>query len=148
MKILYDEAGRILGTPTDDYSGLHAFVQVDDEFFFDVERAVDFKVAHGVLMCVNASRLTRLAFRNRFTRSEKIGLELASQHNAVASLPAQQQAATLRAYLADLAAAEYIDLSRTETRLGVQYLEEVVLLAPGRALEILDAPVVPEERHL
>ena len=50
------------------------------------------------------------------------------------------------ATLADTAAATFIDLSRADTRAGVQMLETAGLLAAGRALEILDAPVTPEER--
>lgn len=35
-----------------------------------------------------------------------------------------------------------------DTRAGVQVLEAAGMLAEGRALEILDAPVQPEERPL
>ena len=92
--------------------------------------------------------VTRLAFRNRFSQPEKVALEMASLDNPGASMPQRQQAAGLRAYLADVAAASFIDLSRPETRAGVQFLEAAGMLADGRALEILDAPVQPEERPL
>ena len=92
--------------------------------------------------------VTRLAFRNRFSQPEKVALEMASLDNPGASMSQRQQAAGLRAYLADVAAASFIDLSRPETRAGVQFLEAAGMLADGRALEILDAPVQPEERPL
>ncbi len=93
-------------------------------------------------------RITRLAFRNRFTSAEKVALEIAALDNPAAAMPARAQAAALRANQADLAAATFIDLQRPDTRAGVQTLEAAGLLAAGRALEILDAPVRPEERPL
>lgn len=92
--------------------------------------------------------ITRLAFRNRFLPAEKAGLELSSQHNPNAQPGDQQKAAALRAYLADVAAANYIDLQRPDTRAAVQWLESVGLMAAGRALQILDAPILPTERPL
>lgn len=91
-------------------------------------------------------RITRLAFRNRFLPAEKVTLELASLDNPAGPLLARQQAAALRAYLADVAAATFVDLSRADTRAGVQYLETVTLIATGRAATILDGPIQPEER--
>lgn len=91
-------------------------------------------------------RITRLAFRNRFLPAEKVTLELASLDNPAGPLLARQQAAALRAYLADVAAATFVDLSRADTRAGVQYLETVTLIAAGRAAAILDAPIQAEER--
>lgn len=95
-----------------------------------------------------ARHITRLAFRNRFAQAEKVALEIAALDNPAASMPQRQQSAALRATLADTAAATYIDLSRPDTRGGVQMLESAGLLAEGRALEILDAPIQPEERPL
>lgn len=89
--------------------------------------------------------ITRLAFRNRFTGAEKAAIELASLDNPSASLPERQVAASLRAYMKDVDAATYIDLQRSDTRAGVQALEGFGVLASGRAQEILDAPVQPEE---
>jgi hypothetical protein len=92
-----------------------------------------------------ARRITRLAFRNRFTLAEKTALELASQDTPDAPMPARQQAAMLRAYLKDVEAAAFVDLEREDTRAGVQMLEAAGLLASGRALEILDTEIAPEE---
>lgn len=91
-------------------------------------------------------RVTRLAFRNRFTTAEKVALEIAALDNPAAAMPARAQAAALRANQADLAAATFVDLQRADTRAGVQALEAGGLLAAGRALAILDAPVEAHER--
>ena len=91
-------------------------------------------------------QLTRLAFRNRFTSAEKVALEIAALDDPAAAMPARQQAAAVRAYLADVAAATYIDLGREDLRSGVLALEAMGLLATGRALEILDTPIEPHER--
>lgn len=91
--------------------------------------------------------ITKLAFRNRFTQAEKVTLEIASLDNPAASMAQRQQAAALRVNLADTASATYIDLSRTDTRAGVQMLEAAGLLGAGRALEILDTEITDAERY-
>ena len=55
-------------------------------------------------------------------------------------------AANLRVYQRKVDRATFIDLDRADTRSGVLQLEQFGLLAPGRALEILDAPVSDLER--
>ena len=84
------------------------------------------------------TRITRLAFLSRFTDEEAVALDLAS-------IGATVEAATLRRYMAKVNAANFIDLSREDTRAGVLALESIGILAEGRALEILDAPIQPEE---
>ena len=84
-------------------------------------------------------RITRLAFLSRFTDPEAVAIDLAS-------IGATAQAAGMRRYLSKVNAATYIDLDRADTRAGVQALEAAGVLAAGRALQILDAPVQPEER--
>ncbi|WP_460481245.1 hypothetical protein [Comamonas humi] len=86
-------------------------------------------------------KATKLAFRNRFTQTEKVAIEIAALDDPSAAMAQRQAAAALRAYLADLSAATFIDLMRPDTRAGVQALESMGLLAPGRALEILDTPL-------
>ena len=83
-------------------------------------------------------QITQLAFLNRFTDAEAIAIDLASQGTTV-------EAAAMRRYQKKVDAATYIDLSRQDTRDGVLALESIGLLAAGRATEILDAPVQPEE---
>jgi hypothetical protein len=92
------------------------------------------------------SRLvTKLAFRNRFTQAEKVAIEIAALDDPAAAMDARQQAAALRANIKDQENAEFIDLDFAATREGVQSLEAAGLIAAGRASEILDAPVQPNE---
>ena len=83
-------------------------------------------------------KITRLAFRNRFTSSEKVAVELGCLDNPEGTLQQRQQAAMLRSMQKDVDAAVYIDLKNQDTRNGVQALETAGLLASGRALQILD----------
>lgn len=92
-------------------------------------------------------RVTRLAFRSRFTQAEKVALEIASLDNPAASMPARTQAAGLRVAMKDQENATYIDLDRADTRAGTIMLETAGLLAAGRALEILDAPIEAHEAY-
>ena len=94
------------------------------------------------------ARITRLAFRNRFTQAEKVALELAALDNPAASTAQRQQAAALRSYLKDLDAATFVDLERPDTVAGVQSLGAAWLLAEGRAAAILTAPIEAHERPL
>lgn len=91
--------------------------------------------------------MTKLGFRNRFTQPEKAGIEFAALDDPTAPMPARQQAASVRAYQADVAAATFIDLDRADLRQGVQALEALGLLGSGRAAEILDAPITDIERY-
>ena len=88
----------------------------------------------------DARRITRLAFLNRFTDAEAIGIDLASQG---ATIPA----ASMRRYMQKVNAATYIDLQRPDTRAGVQALEAAGLLAAGRAAVILDTEPTEEELY-
>lgn len=90
-------------------------------------------------------RVSRLAFRNRFTSTEKATIEFAAADNPAAPTLQRQQAAALRASLADQRDAEFIDLNRPDTRAGVLTLEAMGLIGQGRALAILDTPPSPTE---
>ena len=83
--------------------------------------------------------ITQLAFLGRFTDGEAIAIDLAS-------IGATPQAAAMRRYLNKVNAARYIDLDREDTRAGVETLEAAGLLASGRAAQILDAEIQPQER--
>jgi hypothetical protein len=96
---------------------------------------------------VGGRKITRLAFRNRFTQAEKVTLELASLDDPAAPMQQRQQAAALRASMKDQENATYIDLDRADTRAGVMALELGGLIASGRALQILDAPIADEEHY-
>ena len=94
-----------------------------------------------------ARRITKLAFRNRFTKAEKAGIEFAALDDPTAPIAQRQQAAALRADLKDQEQATFIDLDDEDTRTGVLTLEAAGLIAAGRAVEILDAPVQDKEHH-
>ena len=93
------------------------------------------------------TRITKLAFRNRFTVAEKAALEIAALDNPAADMQSRGLAATLRAYLEDVQAATFIDLQRADTRAGVMMLEQVGLLGAGRALQIFDTPPTVDEAY-
>ena len=95
---------------------------------------------------VTETRVSRLAFRKRFTQQEKVALELAALDNPSAAMPQRAQSAALRAYLKDVDAAQFIDLADAHVKEGVQTLEAAGLLAAGRADEIINAPVQEDER--
>ena len=145
MKLIIQN-NRIAGTATDAYTGPDFFIDAPADF--DVTRLSEYVVTDGALVLMPDTRITKLAFRNRFKTAEKVMLEIASLDNPASTMAQRQQAAALRVNLADTAAAVFIDLSRADTRAGVQMLEAAGLLAAGRALQILDAPVQPSERPL
>lgn len=95
-------------------------------------------------------KVSKLAFRGRFTQAEKVALQLASLHDYAQAIdsPRNVLAATLRTSQADLDAAsgDAVDLADERTRAGVIGLEQAGLLATGRALEVLDAPIADAER--
>ena len=97
-------------------------------------------------LCDSPRRITKLAFRNRFTKAEKTGIEFAALDDPTAPIAQRQQAAALRADLKDQEQAAFINLDDEDTRTGVLTLEAVGLIATGRAVEILDAPVQDMER--
>ena len=143
MKLIIQN-NRIAATATDDYTGPDEHIAAPPDF--DASRMGEYVYADGALSLAADSRITRLAFRSRFTQPEKIALEMAALDDPTAAMSARQQAAALRAYLADVGAATFIDLQRPDTRAGVQMLERVGLLQAGRALTILESAIAPEER--
>ena len=90
--------------------------------------------------------ITRLAFLQRITMAEHVAIELASIHDTASDTATQVRAATLRKMLQLVNAATWIDLDRPDTRAMVQQIETMGLLAPGRALEILDNDIQDIER--
>lgn len=85
------------------------------------------------------TKITQLAFLNRFKDSEAIAIDLASIGTTV-------QAASIRRYLQKVQASTFIDLSREDLRSGVQSLESLGILTKARVEEILDSPVQEIER--
>lgn len=83
-------------------------------------------------------KITRLAFRNRFTSAEK---------GALYTVAATSQGVGLRIYLDDLASSTYVDLSRPDTIASVNYLATIGLITSQRAQEILTTPLTALERY-
>lgn len=98
-----------------------------------------------VVPSVVYDKMTKLAFRNRFTAAEKVAIEIACLDNPSAPMAQRQQAAALRASQADVSAATFIDPQRQDTRDGVLALESAGILSTGRALEILDTAITEQE---
>ncbi|WP_428142977.1 hypothetical protein [Delftia acidovorans] len=90
-------------------------------------------------------RITPLAFRRRFTGAERAAIEWAAVDRADAASSERQQAAQLRSTLKDQELASFIDLDDPDVAAGVQLLEDVGLIADGRALQITDTPPRPDE---
>jgi len=83
------------------------------------------------------TKITKLAFLNRFTDEEAIAIDLSSIGDTV-------QAASVRRYMSKVNAATFIDLNLPETISGV-YALVPSLISESRAVEILTAPVQPSE---
>lgn len=143
MKLIIQN-NRIAATATDAYTGPDEYIDAPADF--DITRMGEYVYAAGMLVLAPATRITRMAFRNRFTQAEKVALELAALDDPAATLVQRQQAAAIRVHLANVSASTFIDLGRDDTRAGVQALETGGLIGVGRALEILDAPVEAHER--
>ena len=88
----------------------------------------------------STTKITQLAFLNRFTDDEAVDIDLASLGNT-------REAALLRRYLQKVAAASHIDLSRADLAEDLQKLVEFNLLTPERKQTILTAPVLETERY-
>lgn len=143
MKLIIQN-NRIAATATDEYTGPDEYIDAPADF--DVTRLAEYRYEDGALVLAPDARITRLAFRNRFTSAEKMALEMAALDDPTAPMAQRQQAAAIRVHLADVAVSTFVDLGHTDTRAGVLALKAGGLLTEGRALEILDAPVQPSER--
>lgn len=91
--------------------------------------------------------LSTLGLDNRFTALERAQIDLASIDNPTDTQEKRMEAAMIRVWLQRAAKATFIDTNRPDTREGVLGLEQMGLLAEGRALEILDAPITDTELY-
>lgn len=98
-----------------------------------------------IVAAVADTKITVLAFRQRFTTAEKTNMEIASIDNPIADMSVRLASASLRVYMADVAAATYVDLQDAKTRAGITTLEVMGVIGVGRASEILDAPIQQNE---
>ena len=70
--------------------------------------------------------MTKLEFLRRFTQAERVAIRTVAKSNVV-----------LEDYMAMIDLAQEIDTADADTAAGVQMLEQVGLIAEGRAAEIL-----------
>lgn len=80
-------------------------------------------------------RITRLAFRMRFTFAEQCAIEAAADTDV-----------QVRVVVKNQDAASYIDLDAAEVSTGIALLVSKSLLPPARATQILTAYIQPHER--
>lgn len=81
-------------------------------------------------------RITKLAFKQRFTQQERIDIRESSK-----TIPQVYDFEDL------VNSATFIDLSRDDTIAAVNAIESVIPLTQGRANEILTAPIQEHERY-
>jgi hypothetical protein len=81
-------------------------------------------------------RITKLAFKQRFTQAERIAIR-----EAVQTVPEVYDFEDL------VNSASFIDLARPDTIAAVHYIEAGGLIAEGRAVEILSPPVTEIEQY-
>lgn len=84
------------------------------------------------------TKITQLAFLNRFTDDEAVDIDLASMGTT-------RDAALLRRYLQKVNAATYIDLSRTDLAEDLQKLVNFNILTQERVTTILTSPIQDHE---
>lgn len=120
-----ENGGWIGGTPTQ--SGQHY------RFFDDAGGVVE---SYWSVAQAESVKITKLAFRNRFTFAEKVAVETAAESDPV-----------VRVLLKDQEAATFIDLSRQDTIDGVQLLVSKSLLTQVRADEILSLTIANSEQY-
>lgn len=92
----------------------------------------------GASVQVLSTKITQLAFLNRFTDDEAVDIDLAS-------IGSTRDAALLRRYLQKVNAATYIDLSRTDLAEDLQKLVNFNILTQERVDSILSAPIKDHE---
>lgn len=91
-------------------------------------------------------RLTITAWRRRFTREERVAIELAQLDDPTTGMRRRQAAAALRSDIRDQENARYIDLDDPDVMSGLLNLESFGLIAVGRSSEIQQPDAEPEER--
>ena len=93
---------------------------------------------------LSGTKITKLAFRQRFTIMEKVGVEMACLDNPGASDTVREQSALVRVYIKDLDNASWVDLADQNTIDGVTLLESAGILATGRSDQILDISAITD----
>jgi len=94
------------------------------------------------------TKLTILAFLDRFTDDEAVAIDLASIDNPTGTEAERIGQASIRRYMNKINAATFVDVSREDTIAGVNVLETMGLIGVGRADEILSTEITSEEAPL
>lgn len=94
---------------------------------------------------VETTKITVLAFRNRFTQAEKVMMEMVSIDNPAGTMQQRQLAAALRAAATDLSVATFVDVTRPDTIAGIQQLETYGVIGAGRSAQILTTDILSIE---
>jgi len=81
-------------------------------------------------------KITKLSFSERFTLAEAVAIQNAAATNLTLQVLQQRQAL-----------ATYIDLGRSDTQSGVEYLVSLGLLTQDRATAILTTPPTAQELY-
>jgi hypothetical protein len=89
---------------------------------------------------VAATKITQLAFLNRFFDEEAVDIDLAS-------MGATREAALLRRYLQKVSAATFIDLARPDLSEDLQKLVAFNIMTQERVDYILSAPIQEHELY-
>jgi hypothetical protein len=93
-----------------------------------------------------STKITRLAFLNRFTDAEAIAIDLASIDNPSGTIQERQGQAALRRFLTKINSANYIDIRSQQTIDGLNALVGLGLLTTERASAILNDTIQAGER--
>ena len=93
----------------------------------------------------SGTKITRRAFRDRLLPAEKVAIELASIDDPNVNSQERQISALIRVFKEDLANASYIDLSNPNVQSALEVFEQYGIIASGRALSIINAPVTIDE---
>jgi hypothetical protein len=134
MKVIFKN-GKPQATVADDYTAQDGEAVIAADPVMTPETAFDWQYINGAWVQpepINPRILTPLQFRQRLTLNERVALDGFEG----SALPAQAKA-MLRTLLADLAVAKDVDLDSPSTRQGLQFIEDVGILAAGRAAEIV-----------
>jgi len=83
-------------------------------------------------------KISKLSLRNRFTLEEKSAIESFSRGSGEYNI-------LLAVWIADFNVSSYIDLDRADVIEGINFLEQLQLIAAGRASVILNTPVSNSE---
>lgn len=95
---------------------------------------------------VEDRHITKYAFRQRFTMTERATVEFAAVDKETDNIATRQTSAGLRSQLRDLDLVAFVNLDDPVLSAGLGALETYGLLALGRAAEIINAPVMATER--